>query len=196
MPTHLPWYHEYLYRNTIHLYRFTFYVEGSLYIHLTIPTFFMLLRFTYIYIFQQWRNKDIYYHAPWTHCGRLTEPSHFLNKCWFNVSLAYFDIRICVGVFSGCCRFTIGFCSGLFICCRLRFQHCAYDRSSVGVMLVVYRSQIGRFHTEFYPQWPRHEQYWFYGVFSNIVGGRQLTDSMKILRFCRFRVGLASVTGV
>ena len=98
--------------------------------------------------------------------------------------------RICIGLWSVCCRFVIGLSSGLSVCCRLQFQHCANDRFSIGVMSVVYRSQIGRFHTESYPRWPRHETDCFYGVFSNIVGGRQLADSLQILRVlsvsCRF----------
>ena len=164
----------------------------------------------HICIFQQWRNKDIYYHYHLrTHCGRLTHtcvrnstwhslrqwhvwsvPSHFLNKCWFTVNLAYFDIRICVSLLSGCCRSIIGLSSGLSVCCRLQFQHCANDWFSVGVMSVTCQSQIGQFHTESYPKWPWHEPDWFYDVFSNIVGGQQLPDSMKILHFlsvsCRF----------
>ena len=104
--------------------------------------------------------------------------------------LACFDIRICVGLWSVCCGFVIGLSLELSVCCRLSFQHCANDRFSIGVMSVIYRSQFGRFHTESYPKWPRHEPDWFYGVFSNIVGGRQLADSLKILRFlsvsCRF----------
>ena len=171
------------------------------------PTCFILLRFTHICIFQHWRNKDIYYHYHLrTHCDRLTHaymcqesnlafvmimaPCHFLNKWRFNVNLAYFDIRICVGLWSVCCRFVIGLSSGLSVCSRLQFQHCANDRFSVGAMSVIYWSQIGRFHTESYPKWPRHEPDWFYGVFSNIVGGRQLANSLKNLRFlsvsCRF----------
>ena len=71
-----------------------------------------------------------------------------------------------------------------------RFWHCTNDRFSIGAMSVIYRSQIGRFHTESYPKWSRHEPDWFYGIFGNIVGGRQLADSFKILRFlsvsCRF----------
>ena len=104
--------------------------------------------------------------------------------------LAYFDIRICVGLWSVCCRFVIDLSSGLSVCCRLRFQDCANGRFSFGVVFVIYRSQIGRFHTESCPKWPRHEPDWFYGVFSNIVGGRQQDDSLKNLRFlsvsCRF----------
>ena len=76
---------------------------------------------------------------------------------WFNVNLAYFDIRICVGLSLGCCLFIIGLYSGLSVCCRLWFQQCANDRFSVGVMSVIYGSQIGRFHTESYPKWYRHE---------------------------------------
>ena len=98
--------------------------------------------------------------------------------------------RICVGLWSVCCRFVIGLSSGLSVCCRLRFQHCANDRFSIGLMSVIYRSQIGRCHTESYPKWPRHEPDWFCGVFSNIVGGRQLANWLKNLQFlsvsCRF----------
>ena len=88
------------------LYWSTFYVEGSLYIHLTMSTCFILLRFTHICIFQHWRNKYIYYQYHLrTHCGRLTHtcvrnltwhslwwwhvvwsaPSHFLDKCRFMI---------------------------------------------------------------------------------------------------------------
>ena len=87
-------------------------------------------------------------------------------------------------------RFVIGLSSGLSVCCRLRFQHCPDDRFSIGAMSVIYRSQIGRFHTESYPKWPRHDPDWFYGAFSNIVFSRQLADSLTILRFlsvlCRY----------
>ena len=69
--------------------------------------------------------------------------------------LAYFDIRISVGLWSVCCRFVISLSSGLSVCCRLRVQHCANDRFSIGVMSVIYRSQIGRFHTESYLTWTR-----------------------------------------
>ena len=69
--------------------------------------------------------------------------------------LAYFDIRISVGLWSVCCRSVIGLSSGLSVCCRLRVQHFANDRFSIGVMSVIYRSQIGRFHTESYPTWTR-----------------------------------------
>ena len=87
-------------------------------------------------------------------------------------------------------RYVFGLLSGLSVCCRLQFQQCANDRFSIGVMSVMYRSQIGRFHTESYPRWPRHETDCFCGVFSNIVGGRQLADSLQILLvssvLCRF----------
>ena len=96
--------------------------------------------------------------------------------------------RLCRFMVGICCRFVIG--SGLSVCYRLQFQRCANDRFSIGAMSVIYRSQNGRFHTESYPKWPRHEPDCFYGVFSNIVGGRQLADSLKILQFlsvsCRF----------
>ena len=69
--------------------------------------------------------------------------------------MAYFDVRISVGLWSVCCRFVIGLSSRLSVCCRLRVQHCADDRFSIGVMSVIYRSQIGRFHTESYPTWTR-----------------------------------------
>ena len=51
-----------------------------------------------------------------------------------------------------------------------------------------------------YPNLTRNDPHmnpdWLYCVFGNIVGARQLPDSMKILYFCRFRIGLAGVTGV
>ena len=63
--------------------------------------------------------------------------------------------KICVGLLSICFFwFIIGMSSGLSVCCQLRFQCCANDRFSVDTMLVIYRSQIGRFHTESYPKWP------------------------------------------
>ena len=40
-----------MYTNTIHLYRSTFYLEGSLYIHLTMPTCSILLYFSHISFF-------------------------------------------------------------------------------------------------------------------------------------------------
>ena len=104
-----------------------------------------------------------------------------------------------VGIFwyPNLCRFMVGMLS---VCYRFEFRivgllsvtipACAYDRFSISMMSVMYRSQIGRFHTESYPRWPRHETDCFYGVFSNIVGGRQVADSLKILRVlsvsCRF----------
>ena len=117
-------------------------------------------------------------------------PGHFLNKCWFNVSLAYLDIRICVGLLPVCCRFVISLSSELSVCCRLRFQYCANDRFWVGVMPVIYRFRIDRFHMDSYPKRHRHEPDCFNSVFINIVGGQQLPDSVKIMRFlsvsCRF----------
>ena len=53
------------------------------------------------------------------------------------INLAYFDIRVSVGLLSGCYRLIIGLSSGMSVCCRLRFQHCANDRFSVGVMSVI-----------------------------------------------------------
>ena len=47
-----------------------------------------------------------------------------------------------VGLLTRCCRFIIDFNSGLSVCCRWRFQHCANDRFSVGGMSVIYRSQM------------------------------------------------------
>ena len=70
--------------------------------------------------------------------------------------------------FDDFCRFEVGFVSVWSV--WLGYN----GRFSFGVVSIIYRSQIGRFHTESYPKWPRHEPDWFYGVFSNIVGGRQL----------------------
>ena len=64
-----------MYPNTIYLYcsRPTFYAEGSLYIHLIMPTCFMLLCFTHVCILQNWRSKDIYFHYQLrTYCDLLT----------------------------------------------------------------------------------------------------------------------------
>ena len=76
---------------------------------------------------------------------------------WINVDL-WFGIfwyqnlcRFMVGMLSVCYRLS----SGLSVCCRLQVQHCANDRFSIGVMSVIYRSQIGRFHTESYQTWTR-----------------------------------------
>ena len=66
----------------------------------------------------------------------------------------------------------------------------------VGFHSVSCRLSIGLKSGDPIPNLTRSDPGWFYGVFSNIVGGRQLADSLKILRFCRFRVGLAGVTGV
>ena len=95
----------------------------NLYTHLTMPPCFISLRYTHICIFQHWRNRDIYYHYHLrTHWGRLThihvsgiKLKHFLNKCRFNINLAFFDIRIGVGLWSVCCRFVIGLSSGLSV---------------------------------------------------------------------------------
>ena len=120
MPTHLRyWYHEYT--NTIYIdLHFT---QKEVYTN-TQQCPFVLLCSMDICIFKQWQNKDIYYHFQLgTHCGRLTytyvrnltwhslrlwhvvwsAPSH----CWFNVSLAYFDISICIGVLSVYCWFIV-----------------------------------------------------------------------------------------
>ena len=103
--------------------------------------------------------------------------------------LAYFDVRISVGLWSVCCRFVIGLSS--------RLSAVGYESSIVlmiGFQSVSCRLSIGLKSGDSIPNLTRHD--WFYGVFSNIVGGRQQADSVKILCFCRLRVGLAGVTGV
>ena len=133
MSTHLPyWYHEYVYTNTIYLYWSTFYVEGSLYIHLTIPTCFILLHFTHIGIFQHWRNmyknislsstnwlRPVNAHmcqeSNWAfvmimEC-RLIGAESFLNKSWFVIwhKIWYQNLcRFMVGILSVCYRFEFG----------------------------------------------------------------------------------------
>ena len=91
---------------------------------------------------------------------------------------------------SVCGRYVVGLFSVWVRDCR---SAVGYDSSivlMVGFQSVSCRLFFGQFHTESFPKWPRHEPNWFYGVLSNIVGGRQLTDSLKILRFlsvsCRF----------
>ena len=105
MPTHLPyWYHEYVFKHNLFI--LIYILRRRKFIHLTMPTCFILLRFTHICIFQHWRNKDSHYHYHLrVHCGRLTHtcvrnltwnslwwwhivwsaPSHFLNKCRFMI---------------------------------------------------------------------------------------------------------------
>ena len=85
----------------------------------------------------------------------------------------------------------MGLSSGLSVCSRFRFQYCPRDR--FWVISVVYRSQIGRFHTESYPQLPPKWARLFLRLCRKIFGGRQLPDSMKFCGFCRFCIGLAGV---
>ena len=60
----------------------------------------------------------------------------------------------------------------------------------IGFQSVSCRLSIGLKSGDSIPNLTRHEPDWFYGVFSNIVGGRQLADSVKNLCFlsvsCRF----------
>ena len=86
-----------------------------------------------------------------------------------STNLAYFDIRTCVGLWSVCCRFVIGLSSGLSVCCRLRFQHCANDRFQsvssysqrrslrchVGYLSVSNRAIPHRILPEMTPTWTR-----------------------------------------
>ena len=49
-------------------------------------TYFILLRFTHICIFQHCRNKDIYYHYHLrTHCGRLTHTCQESNLAFIMI---------------------------------------------------------------------------------------------------------------
>ena len=93
-------------------------------------------------------------------------------------------------------RYAVGLLSVWVRDCR---SAVGYDSSivlMVGFHSVSCRLSIGLKSGDPIPNLTRSDPGWFYGVFSNIVGGRQLADSLKILRFCRFRVGLAGVTGV
>ena len=93
-------------------------------------------------------------------------------------------------------RYAVGLLSVWVRDCR---SAVGYDSSivlMVGFHSVSCRLSIGLRSGDPIPNLTRSDPGWFYGVFSNIVGGRQLADSLKILRFCRFRVGLAGVTGV
>ena len=129
MPTHLPyWYHEYVYTNTVYLYWSTFYVEESLYIHLTMPTCLYYCVSRISVFLQHWRNRDIHYlYHLRTHCGRLTlswhslwywhvvwsAPSHFLNKCRFMIW--YILISESVSVYG---RYVVGLLSVWVRDCR------------------------------------------------------------------------------
>ena len=93
-------------------------------------------------------------------------------------------------------RYAVGLLSVWVRDCR---SAVGYDSSivlMVGFHSVSCRLSIGLKSGDPIPNLTRSDPGWFYDVFSNIVGGRQLADSLKILRFCRFRVGLAGVTGV
>ena len=132
--SHLPyWYHEYVYRNTIYSYWSTFYVEGSLNIHLTMPTCFILLYFTHICIFQYWRNKYIFLSLSSTNSLRPVDaymcqesnlafvmimacrligagPFFFLinTDLWFGIFWYQNLCRFMVGMLSVCYRFEFG----------------------------------------------------------------------------------------
>ena len=64
---------------------------------------------------------------------------------------------------------------------RLQFQHCANHRFSIGAMSVIYRSQIGWFHTE---------------SSATLSVADSWLNHWQFCVFCRFGVGLARVTGV
>ena len=81
--------------------------------------------------------------------------------------MEYFDIRICVCLLSGCCPFIIGLSSGLSVCLRLRFQHCANDRFSVAVMNMVPSMRIlfGNYSSQFSLQYMLPNALWYLLVF-------------------------------
>ena len=103
-----------------------------------------------------------------------------------SICVPFLYIWIHVGLLSVCCRFIVGLSSGLSVWCRLWFQYFGDYRFWIGVMSVIYRFQIGRFHPDITPTWARL----FYCVCCNIVGGRPLPDSMINCAFlsvsCRF----------
>ena len=63
-------------------------------------------------------------------------------------------LQIKLHMYTACCRFIIALSSGLSVCCRLRFQYCVDDRFWVGVMSIVYLSQINAFFVGFVSLWP------------------------------------------
>ena len=201
------------YTNTINLYRYIFYAEGSLYrgVHLSMPTCFILLHFTHICIFQHWRNKDNYYHyhLRLTHCGRLTWLTHLSGiylgiRCDNDMSsdrrrVIFFKIN-CIFWCQNLCRFMVGMLS---VCYRFEFEivgllsvtspalcwWSVFNRCHVGYLSVSNRAIPYRILPDMNPT-----------GFTVSSATLSVADSWpiqwKICVFCRFRVGLAGVTGV
>ena len=110
--------------------------------------------------------------------------------------LAYFDIRICVGLWSVCCRFVIGLSSGLW-------SAVGYDSSSV--LMIVFQSvscrlSIGLKSGDSIPNLTQNDPDMNPTGFTVCSATLSVADSWpihwKFCDFCRFRVGLAGVTGV
>ena len=124
-------------------------------------------------------------------CRLIGAGPFFFNK--YRFMIWHILISESVSVYG---RYAVGLLSVWVRDCR---SAVGYDSSivlMVGFHSVSCRLSIGLKSGDPIPNLTRSDPGWFYGVFSNIVGGRQLADSLKILRFCRFRVGLAGVTGV
>ena len=87
-------------------------------------------------------------------------------------------------------RYVVGLLSVWVRDCRSAVGYESSIVLMIGFQSVSCRLSIGLKSGDSIPNLTRHEPDWFYGVFSNIVGGRQLADSVKNLCFlsvsCRF----------
>ena len=131
-------------------------------------------------------------------CRLISAESFFLYinaDLWFGIFWYQNLCRFMVGMLSVCYWFEFGIVGLLSVTIPALCQWSVFNRCHVGY-LSVSKSGDSIPNLTPLPKWHRHEPHWLCGVFSNIVGGRQLADSLKILRFCRFRVALAGVTGV
>ena len=115
----------------------------------------------------------------------------FFNKCRFMIW--HILISESLSVYG---RHVVGLLSAWVRDCPSAVGYESSIVAMIGFQPVSCRLSIGLKSGDSIPNLTRLEPDWFYDAFSNIVGGRQLADSLKILCFCRFRVGLAGVTGV
>ena len=87
-------------------------------------------------------------------------------------------------------RYVVGLLSVWVRDCRSAVGYESIIVLMIGFQSVSCRLSIGLKSGDSIPNLTRHEPDWFYGVFSSIVGGRQLADSVKNLCFlsvsCRF----------
>ena len=205
-----------IYTNTIYLYWSTFSEEGSLYIHLTMPTCFILLRFTHICIFQHWVDKaGCLISLSSTNSLRPVEAyiceesnlafvmimaccligaESFLDKCWFMICNNLISESVLVYG-----RYVVGLLS---IWVRDSRSAVGYDSSIVlmiGFQSVPCRLAIGLKSGDSIPNLTRNDPDINPTGFTVSSATMSVADSWpihwKFCGFCRFRIGLAGVTG-